>query len=130
MQSAVQRGLTLAKGIQTSAMQSDSGTAPSVQGDVGAVTITTDGNKVVYTMQLSCTEQNEVFCARDNDVNRLVVFVDDGSEVTLIAASVISKDWEESEGEHINLTGIGDKEKQEGTQASKMVTVPLRIRER
>ena len=82
----------------------------------------------MYTMQLSCTAQNEVFCAQDNDDNRLVIFVDDGSEVTLIAASVISKEWEESEGERINLTGIGDKTKQEGTKASRMVTVPLKIR--
>ena len=98
MQSAVQRGLNLANNIQASTMKPAGGTALSHDGQ-GAVTITTDGDRVVYTMQLSCTEQNEVFCARDNDDNRLVVFVDDGSEVTLIAASVVSKEWEESAGE-------------------------------
>ena len=95
MQSAVQRGLNLANNIQASTMKPAGGTALSHDGQ-GAVTITKDGDRVVYTMQLSCTEQNEVFCARDNDDNRLVVFVDDGSEVTLIAASVVSKEWEES----------------------------------
>ena len=124
VQSAVQCGLDLANKIQASAMKPAGDTAPSNNG-LGTVTITKDGDRVVYTMQLSCTEQNEVFCARDNDDNRLVFFVDDGSEVTLIAASVVSKEWEESAGERINLTGIGDKTKQEGTKASKMVTVPM-----
>ena len=77
-------------------------------------------------MQLSCTEQNEVFCARDDNDNRLVVFVDDGSEVTLIAASAVSKEWDTTQGTDINITGIGASSK--GTQASKMVTVPLRLR--
>ena len=77
-------------------------------------------------MQMACTEQNEVFCARDNDNNRLVVLIDDGSEVTLIAASAVSKEWEESQGESIHITGIGESKK--GTYAASMVTVPLRLR--
>ena len=124
----VQRGLELATQIQASETKSADGGASKLQQSIGAVMITKDGARVVYTMQLSCTEQNEVFCARDDDDNRLVLFVDYGSEVTLIAESTISKDWEVSQGENINLTGIGGKKKQEGTKASKMVTVPLRLR--
>ena len=77
-------------------------------------------------MQLSCTEQNEVFCARADNDNRLVVFVDDGSEVTLIASSAVSKEWDTTQGTDITITGIGVTNK--GMQASKMVTVPLRLR--
>ena len=57
-------------------------------------------------MQLSCTEQNEVFCARDDNDNRLVVFVDDGSDVTLIAASAVSKEWDTTQCTDITITGI------------------------
>ena len=42
------------------------------------------GRTKVHAMLLTCTAQNEVFCARDDMDNRTVVFVDDGSEVTLI----------------------------------------------
>ena len=124
----VQRGLDLATTIQSLETKTADDTGSMPQQGVGAVTVTQEGTRVVYTMQLSCTAQNEVFCARDNDDNGLVVFIDDGSEVTLIANSTVSAEWEVSQGEHINLTGIGDKEKQEGTKASKMVTVPLRLR--
>ena len=119
MQLAVQRGLRLAEEAKVRA--SDVRQAP--QG--GAVTIATVGSKVVYSMQMACTEQNKVFCARDDDT-RLVVFVDDGREVTLVAASAVSKEWEESQGESIHITGIGESKK--GTYAAKMVTVPLRLR--
>ena len=88
-----------------------------------------EGPKVVYTLQLSCMEQNEVFCTRDEEDNRLVVFVDDGSEVTIIRQSAVSKEWELSEGEHVAITGIGEKkDKHQGTKASTLVTVPLRLR--
>ena len=115
LQMAVQRGIQLAEDAKANAGAVR--TAP--QGS--AVTIATVGSKVVYSMQMACTEQNEVFCARDNDDNRLVVFVDDGSEVTLIAASVVSKEWEQSQGESIHITGIGESKK--GTYAANMVTV-------
>ena len=123
-----QRGLDLAAKIQSLETKPANGSASRLHNSMEAVTVTQDGARVVYTMQLSCTEQNEVFCARANDDSRLVVFTDDGSEVTLIASSTISKEWDVSQGERINLTGIGAKEKQEGTKASKMVTVPLRLR--
>ena len=125
---AIQHGLNLAAKIQSSETKTVDGSASRLQHSKGAVSVTKDGARVVYTMQLSCMEQNEVFCARDTDDNRLVVFIDDGSEVTLIASSTISKEWDVSQGVRINLTGIGNKDKQEGTKASKMVTVPLRLR--
>ena len=88
-----------------------------------------EGPKMVYSLQLSCTEQNEVFCARDDEDNRLVVFVDDCSKVKIVRQSAVSKDWEESEGEHITITGIGETtNKHQGPKASKMVTVLLRLR--
>ena len=59
VQSAVQRGLDLTNNIQASAMKPVGDTAPTENG-MGTVTITKDGDRVVYTMQLSCTEQNEV----------------------------------------------------------------------
>ena len=120
MQRAIQRGLQLAEAAQASV---GNGQPPTHH---GAVTVSTVGSTVVYTMQTSCTEQNEVFCARDNEDNRLVVFVDDGSEVTLIAASAVSKEWDTSQGEGIHITGIGESKK--GTYAANMVTVPLRLR--
>ena len=46
--------------------------------------------------------------------------------MTLIAASAVSKEWDTTQGTDINITGIGASS--EGTQASKMVTVPLRLR--
>ena len=56
MRQAVQRGLQLAEDAKANSWVCN-GTHS------GAVTVTTVGTKVVYTMQLSCTEQNEVFCA-------------------------------------------------------------------
>ena len=115
---AVQRGLHLALQLQ------DKGPTPrsSTQG----VTITKVGSTTVYTLLLAYTGENEVFCARDNEDNRLVVFIDDGSEVTLVAQSLVSNEWDTHEGEGINITGIGSSKK--GTKASQMVTVPLRLR--
>jgi hypothetical protein len=118
LQAAVQRGITLAQQLQSQDCERKIATSP--------ITVTKKGSQVVYTMQLSCTEQNEVLCARDDNDNRLVVFVDDGSEVTLIAASAVSKEWDTTQGTDITITGIGANSK--GTQASKMVTVPLRLR--
>ena len=127
---AVQRGVKIACKVQShkAGMRREERLA-----QLSTVTITTiesraEGPKVVYSLPLSCMEQNEVFCARDNKDNRLIVFVDDGSEVTLIQQSAVSKDWEESEGEHITITGIGENTTNRGTQASGMVTVPLRLR--
>ena len=108
----IRRGLDLAAKIQALETKPADDSASQLQHSREAVTVTKDSARVVYTMQLSCTEQNEVFCARDTDDNRLVVFIDDGSEVTLIASSTISKEWDISQGERINLTGIGDKDKQ------------------
>ena len=102
---AVKRGLQLAE--EAKANVGDVRQTP--QGST--VTIATVGSKVVYSMQLACTEQNEVFCARDDNDNRLVVFVDDGSEVTLIAASTVSKEWEKSKGDSIHITCIGESKK-------------------
>ena len=87
MQRAVQRGLQLAEAAQANV----GNRKPPTQN--GTVTIAMVGSTVVYSMQTSCTEQNEVFCARDNEDNRLVFFVDGGSEVTLIAASAVSREW-------------------------------------
>ena len=78
----IQRGLDLAAKIQASETKLADDSASKLRRSMAAVTVTKDGARVVYTMQLSCTEQNEVFCARDTDDNRLVVFIDDGSEVT------------------------------------------------
>ena len=36
-----------------------------------------------WVMLLSTMEENEVFCARDDGDRKTVVFIDDGSEVTL-----------------------------------------------
>ena len=91
---AVQRGVQIACEVQSHEAGTRREERPA---QLSTVTITTiqsraEGPQVVYSLQLSCTEQNEVFCARDNDDNRLVVFVDDGSEVTLIRQSAVSKD--------------------------------------
>ena len=105
LQLAVQRGLQLAEEAKANVGE----VRQPPQGST--VTIATLGSKVVYSMQLACMGQNEVFCARDDDDNRLVVFVDDGSEVTLVAASAVSKEWEESQGDSIHITGIGESKK-------------------
>ena len=130
MLKAVQRGIKIACEVQSH--EAGKGRKERLE-KLSTVTITTlqsraEGPQVVYSLQLSCTEQNEVFCARDNEDNRLIVFVDDGSEVTLIRESAVSKDWGKSEGEHITITGIGDNKTKRGTKASGMVTVPLRLR--
>ena len=83
MREAVQRGLQLAHTLQERKLEPPS----KAQG----VTITKEGTTMVYTLHLPYTGENEVFCARDNDDNRLVIFVDDVSEVTLIAQSLVSK---------------------------------------
>ena len=128
---AVQRGMDIACTVQSHNAH-DKRKARLEQMSTVTITMTrprAEGLKVVYTLQLSCMEQNEVFCARDDEDNRLVVFVDDGSEVTIIRQSAISKEWELSEGEHVTITGIGEKtDKHQGTKASTLVTVPLRLR--
>ena len=63
MQEAIQQGLRLAEAAQASVGNGQPRTHD------GAVTTATVGATVVYTMQTSCTEQNEVFCARDNEDN-------------------------------------------------------------
>ena len=80
----------------------------------------------VYSSAVSCIEQKEVFCARDDEGRQIVVFVDDGSEVTLLKRSMVLKHWARSKGELINITGIGaDKV---GTGAAVMVAIPIRFR--
>ena len=50
----------------------------------------------VYSSAVSCIEQNEVFCARDDEGRQTVVFVDDGSEVTLLHKGKALKHWARS----------------------------------
>ena len=80
----------------------------------------------VWAMLLNCMEHNEVFCARDDDENKLVIFVDDGSEVTLIRRGAVLKHWETHQGTKINIHGVGTDKK--GTGAQSMVSIPLKLR--
>ena len=73
----MQRGMDMASAVQLTDVHKK---RKARLEQVSTVTITrtrtrAEGPKVVYTLQLSCMEQNEVFCARDDEDNRLVVFV-------------------------------------------------------
>ena len=77
-------------------------------------------------MLLNTMEENEVFCARDDGDRKTVVFVDDGSEVTLIRKGIVQPHWEKTMGNRVRILGVGAN--QHGTQAEVTITVPLRLR--
>ena len=79
-----------------------------------------------WVMLLNTMEENEVFCARDDGDRKTVVFVDDGSEVTLIRKGIVQPHWEKTMGNRVRILGVGAN--QDGTKAEATVTVPLRLR--
>ena len=94
-------------------------TAASIRGLSNSTTDT-------WVMLLNTMEENEVFCARDDGNRKTVVFVDDGSEVTLIRRGIVQPHWEKTMGNRVRILGVGAN--QDGTKAEATVTVPLRLR--
>ena len=85
-----------------------------------------DSTTDTWVMLLNTMEENEVFCARDDGDRKTVVFVDDGSEVTLIRKGILQPHWEKTMGNRVRILGVGAN--QNGTRAEATVTVPLRLR--
>ena len=98
-QQAIEQGRLIAQQVREVPMRAPQGCPTNKIVQVNGVS--------VYSSAVSCIEQNEVFCARDDEGRQIVVFVDDGSEVTLLRKSMASKHWARSKDELINITGIG-----------------------